>query len=166
MAGTEGGENPRCRLGPRLSGQAPRWTPAQERDEASGDEDFVGNHSSCAGCFGSIQNQQTAPARATNAPRPIPHAHPSFALTHGVTIGASKPIPLPPVFIMAAAVPPRVPPSSTAVVQNAPSHKPRMPSESVNQSTIHKGCVAKMPNNNSTALAVIPMRGTTVRPIV
>src|SRR6266700_926708 len=102
----------------------------------------------CAHYLGSIQNQHTAPAMATKAPRPIPHTHPSFAPTQGVTIGASKPMPLPPVFIMAAAVPPHVPPSSTAVVQNAPSHNPRMPSESVNKSTIQEDCVAKMRNNN------------------
>ena len=39
------------------------------------------NHSSRAPRLGSIQNQQTAPARATSAPRLMPHVHPSRALT-------------------------------------------------------------------------------------
>src|SRR5690242_14276573 len=114
---------------------------------------------------GSIQNQQTAPARPMIAATLIPQVQPSLAMTHGVTIGASNPIPLPPVFMMAAAVPPRFAPSSTAVVQKAPSQNPNTPRERVNHSTIQNGCVAKMPNISNTALAAIPIRGTNDRPV-
>src|ERR1043166_5675572 len=39
--------------------------------------------------FGTIHHQQAAPIKPNNAPRPIPHVQPTFALIHGVTIGAS-----------------------------------------------------------------------------
>ena len=44
----------------------------------------------------------------------------SHALTRGVTTGASKPTPLPPVLTMAAELPPRTPPKSMAVAQEGP----------------------------------------------
>src|SRR5207249_8387308 len=112
--------------------------------------------------FGTIHHQHTAPIRPNKAPRLMPQVQPSLALTHGVTIGASSPMPLPPVFMIAAAVPPRAPPVSTAVVQKAPSHKPRTPSDDVNQSTIQKVSRAKMPSSNSPALASMLTRGTRV----
>ena len=67
-----------------------------------------------------------------NPPMLIPHFQPSEALIAGVKSGASSPIPLPPVLIIAAALPPRRPPNSTAVNQNEASQAPTAPIESAN----------------------------------
>src|SRR5437762_12069499 len=64
-----------------------------------------------------MNHQQTPPRMAISPPMLMPHFQPSDALIAGVKSGASRPIPLPPVLMIAAALPPRRPPNSTAVSQ-------------------------------------------------
>ncbi len=68
-------------------------------------------------------------------------------------------MPFPPVFMMAALVPPRFPPSSIAVIQNALSHNPSSPSARVNQVTTHPTAPALIPASRQAALANIPSIG-------
>src|SRR6185503_14058982 len=112
--------------------------------------------------FGEIQIQQRPPATAINAPNPMHHFHPSLSLIIGVRSGARRPMPLPPVFMIEAVVAPCLPPSSAAVVQNEPSHKPRAPRDNVNHTTIQRSC-ATIPSTSRRPLRTMPAPGTTER---
>src|SRR5256885_8477754 len=112
-----------------------------------------------------IGHQQMPPAMQTSPPMLIPHFQPSDSLIIGVKSGARRPIPLPPVLMIAAAQPPRLPPSSTAVSQNGPSAAPTAPSERENQKTMAAGDSVIRPRPSSAALMTIPPIGTIFLPI-
>src|SRR5204862_4724830 len=110
-----------------------------------------------------IPIQHIAPARQITPPSAMPTGQPYRSLTQGVTTGASKPPPLPPVFMIAAAVPLKLPPVSTIVDQNAPSAAPTAPSAKLNQNTIQIGDFANTPQPSSSAPSAIPAIGTSDR---
>src|SRR5579871_6590532 len=112
------------------------------RAPGRGTIDDKGYHSARGGM---IQNHRAAPMRATTLPRLMPHCQPACSLrpkcrliqplTSGVTTGAARPTAFPPVLQMPAAVPPRRPPSSTAVVQVGASVAPTAARASASHST-------------------------------
>src|SRR5262249_43834480 len=73
---------------------------------------------------GSIQNQRPVPIRQAIAPSAMPQFQPSNELTNAVRYGAGAPPRFPPVLKIPAAIAPRRPPSSTAVVPSGASPAP------------------------------------------
>src|SRR4051794_33614687 len=113
-----------------------------------------------------MPSQHIAPTTATPAPTHRPPPQPNRWLITGVSIGASKPTPLPPVFMMAALIPaclPPLPPNSIAVTQNALSQRPRNPSAAVNQDTTQGVLTAPNPASKQAALASMLRSGRTNR---
>ena len=92
----------------------------------------------------------------------MPTCQPNHRLNCGVTTGPSEPPALPPVFMTPAAVPPRRPPSWTAVVQEGPSIIPSATIAAMKQTTVNWAWVVISPATNRAALPMNPLTGKPV----
>jgi hypothetical protein len=82
----------------------------------------------------------------------------------GVTIGASNPMPFPPVFRTAHASPPFRGSSARAVVRKIPSHSPGAPRAGAKHDTTACGSVIGIPRRQNPALSPVPPSATTRHP--